>query len=191
TVNPAARLVDLSHHLPPQDLRHASYFLRSALPYFPPQTVHVIVIDPGVGTERDLLCVETGGQVLLVPDNGCWTELARRLGGEAAVVRLTERRFWRESVSATFHGRDILAPVAGHLSRGLPPDELGPRTSQWVTLNLPAPRPGAKRIEGEVVFVDDFGNLITNIDGDDYQARRERVRGVTVGSTRVDRLVRT
>src|SRR5438128_2566059 len=96
----------------------------------------------------------------------CFTRGSRRRssrGGWSAVVRLTERRFWRESVSATFHGRDILAPVAGHLSRGLPPDELGPRTSQWVTLNLPAPRPGAKRIEGEVVFVDDFGNLITNI----------------------------
>src|SRR5437763_3550394 len=126
-VNPEARLVDLSHHLPPQDLRYASFFLRSAVPYFPAGTLHVVIVDPGVGTSRDLLCVRTAGQVLLVPDNGCWTELARRLKGTPVVVRLTERRFWREEVSATFHGRDILAPVAGHLGRGVSPDELGPR----------------------------------------------------------------
>src|SRR5438132_78159 len=77
-VNPDARLVDLSHQLPPQNLRHCSFFLRGALPFFPPGTLHVIVVDPGVGTERDLLNVECCGQRLLMPDNGCWTAFARR-----------------------------------------------------------------------------------------------------------------
>src|SRR5438105_13927095 len=94
SVNPEAQLADLSHRLPPQDLRSASFFLRSAVPYFPAGTLHVIVVDPGVGTARDLLCVRTADQVLLVPDNGCWTELARRLQGTPVVFRLTGRRFW-------------------------------------------------------------------------------------------------
>src|SRR5437867_3537506 len=149
SVNPAARLVDLSHSLPPQDLRYASFFLRSALPHFPQRTKHVIVVDPGVGTDRDLLCVEAGGHVLLVPDNGCWSEAAARLGGTPAVVRLTERRFWRDAVSATFHGRDVLAPVAGHLSRGSAAQrDLGPRAERWVTLTLPTAHVRPTRIEG-------------------------------------------
>jgi len=162
------------------------------LPYFPEGTLHVIVVDPGVGTDRAMLCVAVGGHVLLVPDNGCWTEAAARLGGTPSVVRLAERRFWRDTVSATFHGRDILAPVAGHLSRGSarPPD-LGPRTERWVKLDLPVARAGPQRIEGEVVFVDDFGNLITNIGAELYEEARDRVRQVLVGGAAIDGLVRT
>src|SRR5215468_11490428 len=88
SVDPAALIVDLSHSLPPQDLRYASFFLRAALPLFPKGTLHVIVVDPGVGTDRAMLCVEVGGHVLLVPDNGCWTEAAARIGGAPTVVRL-------------------------------------------------------------------------------------------------------
>src|SRR5689334_23663128 len=125
TVNPAARLVDLSHDLPPQDLVATAYFLADALPWFPTGTIHVVVVDPGVGTERHLLCVEWRGQHLLVPDNGCWTALIAD-NERPTVHRLAERRFWRPEVSATFHGRDILAPVAGHLSLGVAPADLGP-----------------------------------------------------------------
>src|SRR5262245_18257283 len=103
-VNPAARLIDLSHRLPPQDLVAAAYFLAGALQWFPPGTVHVGVVDPGVGTERALLCVEWKGQTILVPDNGCWTPL---LGPSDTprVRRLENRAYWRPEVSATFHGR--------------------------------------------------------------------------------------
>src|SRR5206468_2733487 len=127
---------------------------------------HVVVVDPGVGTERAVLYVEAGTQRLLVPDNGCWTEAARRLGGRPKVVTLIERRFWRAEVSPTFHGRDILAPVAAHLGLGVQPDQLGPPASRWVELTLPTPRLTAGRLEGEVLFVDDFGNLLTNLPGD-------------------------
>jgi S-adenosylmethionine hydrolase len=172
-VNPAARLVDLSHDLPPQNLVATAYFLADALPWFPPKTIHVVVVDPGVGTDRSLLCVEWREQQLLVPDNGCWTSLLA--GGERpAVYRLTERRFWRPVVSATFHGRDILAPVAGHLTLGVAPAQLGVRVKRWHSVNLPCPMAtaddnnvtGALSISGEVVIVDRFGNLITNIPAD-------------------------
>src|SRR5262245_1661250 len=102
-LNPDARLLDLSHAIPPQDLRHAAFFLRSALPYFPPGTLHVVVVDPGVGTERAALCVEAAGQRLLAPDNGCWTEWARTAPEPPRVWRLAEPRYRRAEVSATFH----------------------------------------------------------------------------------------
>src|SRR5215831_16296820 len=93
SVNPDARLLDLGHEIPPQDLRHAAHFLAVALPCFPPGTLHVVVVDPGVGSERAVLYVEVGGQRLLVPDNGCWTWLARDGIAPNRVLRLVERRF--------------------------------------------------------------------------------------------------
>jgi S-adenosylmethionine hydrolase len=163
SVNPEARLLDLCHQIGPQDVRHAAFFLAGAIPYFPSAAVHVVVVDPGVGTERALLYVEIGGQRLLAPDNGCWTRLARNGLVPTRVLRLTESRFWRQPVSPTFHGRDILAPVAGHLSRGVDAAELGPQVSQWVSLPWPLPSIGKKMVRGEVVSTDHFGNLTTNI----------------------------
>jgi S-adenosylmethionine hydrolase len=173
-----ARLLDLTHHIPPQQLRHTAFFLLHALPYFPPGVLHVVVVDPGVGSDRGLLYVDLDGCRLLVPDNGCWTLLAASLSGSPRVRRLEESRYWRPSVSATFHGRDILAPVAGWLSRGLDPDLLGPAVTSWVELTLPAPMSGHERVTGEVVFVDSFGNLITNISA-------ETVAGLGHGPMRV------
>src|SRR5688572_122741 len=118
-VHPSVRILDLSHQIPPQDVRHAAFFLAAAIPYFPAHVLHVVVVDPGVGSERALLYVETDGHRLLAPDNGCWTELARAAARPPIVIRLAEPRYWRPEVSATFHGRDILAPVAGHLSLGV------------------------------------------------------------------------
>ncbi len=162
TVNPEARLVDLSHAIGPQDLIHAALFLTEAVPYYPAGTLHLVVVDPGVGTERGLLYVEVDDQRLLVPDNGLWTPLAQGRRIEQ-VRRLTEARYWRPAVSPTFHGRDILAPVAGHLSRGLDPAALGPLVQQSVELRLPEPSRTRDGLRGEVLWVDCFGNLITNI----------------------------
>jgi len=161
-LNPAARIVDLGHAIPPQDVRHAAFFLAQALPCFPPGVIHVVVVDPGVGSERGLLYVEADGHRLLSPDNGACHLLLER-SSVRRLIHLTEPRFWRSAVSATFHGRDILAPVAGHLSLGLDPAELGPLQHVWTRLAWPQPRSEGERIIGEVVFVDHFGNLITNI----------------------------
>ena len=191
SINPAARLIDLSHQIPPQDVRQAAFFLASALPYFPAGVIHVVVVDPGVGTERALLHVTVAGHRLLVPDNGCWTLLARAVAGAPAVIRLAEPRYWRQPVSATFHGRDILAPVAGHLSLGTDPRALGPAVSQWVELEERPPTVEADRLAGAVVFVDHFGNLITNIPGDAFMALAGRPMRVMVGGHEVSRRVRT
>ena len=163
-INPSARIVDLSHHIPPQDLRYTAFFLAASVPFFRPEVLHVIVVDPAVGTERALLYVEVNAHRLLVPDNGCWTALAGKT--LPRVIRLTEPRYWRESISGTFHGRDILSPVAGHLSLGLDARLLGPIMMDWTRIDLPAPVRETHRIRGEVLFIDHFGNLITNISAD-------------------------
>lgn len=160
---PDASLHDLSHTIPAQNIHHAARFLCGSLPYFPIGSIHVCVVDPGVGSARAALLIEAGGQFLLGPDNGCLDPAARRLGDDPVVRHLTNARFFRSLVSATFHGRDIFAPVAGHLARGTPPSEFGPRVATWTSLTLPQPRVADDTIVGEVAFIDDFGNLITNI----------------------------
>jgi S-adenosylmethionine hydrolase len=162
-VNPAARVIDLSHSLPPQGLRATAVFLTEALSWFPPGTTHVVVVDPGVGTQRAILCVEWAGSRIIVPDNGCWTPLIPPGGPDPVVYRLTESKYWRPTVSSTFHGRDVMAPAAGHLSLGVEPAALGPRMDRWVRLELPRARVTAHDVRGEVVEVDRFGNLISNV----------------------------
>jgi S-adenosylmethionine hydrolase len=176
SVDPAARLLDLTHEIPPQDVRYASYFLAAALPYFPPQTLHVTVVDPGVGSERAILYAEVAGQRMLAPDNGCLTALFAERGPPTNVRRVRASRYFRPEISATFHGRDIFAPVAGHLSLGLDPAKLGPSVGDWVRLETPAPQQTKDEIRGEVVFVDHFGNLITNIPADMVRDRPQLVR---------------
>jgi S-adenosylmethionine hydrolase len=163
SINPAARIVDLTHAIRPQDVRHASYFLGTAVPYFPAGTIHLCVVDPGVGSERAAICAEVDGQRLVGPDNGIFTALYRRAGGERVVRRLTQRRFWRPCVSDTFHGRDVFAPVAAHLSLGTDPADLGPVHENPVELPGHSAVTFGRQWRGEVQFVDDFGNLITNI----------------------------
>jgi len=162
-VNPAAAIVDLTHEIPPQNLRHAAYYLLQAIPHYPAGTVHIVVVDPGVGSERAILLVELSRQYLIVPDNGCWTWLDHFYGPAGSVRQVTESRYWRNAVSPTFHGRDIFAPVAGWLSRGVAAECFGPETSSWVRLGLPACDIGTEEIVGEVMFIDDFGNVISSI----------------------------
>jgi S-adenosylmethionine hydrolase len=185
-INPAARLVDLSHQIPPQNVRHTAFFLAEAIPYFPTGVIHVVVVDPGVGSQRALLYVEIAGHRLLVPDNGCWTFIT---GGLPAVIRLAESNYWRRPVSNTFHGRDILAPVAGHLSLGVSTHLLGQPAKEWVRLEMPRPRLEADCLTGDVVFVDHFGNLITNIPGPAFLALAEREVQITVDGQEVTRRV--
>ncbi len=163
SVNPAARILDLSHQIRPQDLRHASYYLGTAVPYFPAGTIHVCVVDPGVGSERAAIAVAVAGQILVGPDNGIFTGVFGHLGKPQCVRQLKELRFWRQPVSDTFHGRDIFSPVAAHLSIGLDLAELGPEYPEPVVLPSRSAVAYGDRCRGEVQFVDDFGNVITNI----------------------------
>jgi S-adenosylmethionine hydrolase len=186
SINAGARLVDLSHEIPPQDVRHAAFFLASALPCFPADTLHVVVVDPGVGTDRAALYVECGQQRVLAPDNGCWTLFGQQ---PARVIRLTEPRFWRPTVSSTFHGRDVFAPIAAHLSLGLDPAELGTPTREWVRLEQKTPSPQGDSVIGEIVFVDHFGNLISNI-GEELLPRDRSSIEVTLSGAKERKITR-
>jgi len=158
---PLASIHDLSHTMPPQDVIHAAYFLREALPWFPAETIHVIVIDPGVGTARAALCITLDGQHLLCPDNGVWTLIPHRR--PAQVRLLSNSSLWHNPVSTTFHGRDIFAPCAAALALGVDSGELGEEIADWTRLQLTPCRVLPDKIVGEVTFIDGFGNAITNI----------------------------
>jgi S-adenosylmethionine hydrolase len=187
SVSPAVRILDLSHRIPPQDLVTTAYFLAETFPIFPAHTIHVVVVDPGVGTSRHLLCVRWNDQYLLVPDNGCWSRLESLAKSPVRAYRLTNDKYWRTPVSATFHGRDILAPAAGHLANGLSLGDLGTPTESWVRLPLPEPVHSAGFIRGEIVVVDSFGNLISNVSA----SAGDRILGVRIAGQTVAKSVRT
>lgn len=182
SVCPRARLVDLTHQVPPFSILQGAFLLWSAWPHFPPETVHLAVVDPGVGTERRALAVATPRGTFVGPDNGLLTLLVQDALGEAwptggralgsfraplppgwRAVELREPRWWRHPVSPTFHARDIFAPVAGHLARGVPLEELGPAVADLACLYLPRPAWRGNKVEGVVAHIDRFGNLVTNI----------------------------
>lgn len=161
--NPKASIVDLSHDVPPQDVAEAARILAAAVPYFPDGTVFVSVVDPGVGSDRAVVGVETARHFFLAPDNG----LLGALDGVRRRVRVSEERYFRKPVSRTFHGRDVFAPVAGRLSRGVDLGRFGPALRSIRTLEAAAPRLRTDGgLEGEIVSIDRFGNLITNIPGE-------------------------
>lgn len=162
TINPQALIVDISHQVEPQDILGGAFVLAAATPHFPPNTIHVAVVDPGVGTGRRTLLVETPQARFLAPDNGL---LGLALEGkQCRAWELTQPRYWRQAVSATFHGRDIFAPAAAHLSLGVSPQEMGRPVTEMVKALLPPVEMSAGEVvRGQVVYVDRFGNLITNL----------------------------
>ena len=165
-IDPGLRLVDISHAVPPQAVATGAFLLAAAAGAFPAGTVHILVVDPGVGTERHGLVARVGDAWLVGPDNGGWSYLARAAeaaGARVAGWRLTQARYWRPRVATTFHGRDIFAPVAAHLARGVPPTELGEPLASPVRLPLPAVDRRLGRSVGQGVHVDHFGNAVTDL----------------------------
>jgi S-adenosylmethionine hydrolase len=162
SINPEATLVDVSHSVPAQDIRAGAIVLAETARWFPPGTIHIGVVDPGVGSARRIIYAEIGSQHFVVPDNGLLSRLAA-CEKPNKVLGVENSAFWLSNVSATFHGRDIIAPVAARLTMGLNPDELGRPVEHIVELPWPEVQQVANRIDGEVVEVDSFGNLITNI----------------------------
>ncbi len=170
SIFPEARIVDLSHSVPPQDIPQAAAVLHDVAPVFPPGTLHVVVVDPGVGTARKILYAEIGEQRYLFPDNGVLGSLDKN--AEIRVIFKVENpEFWRHPVSNTFHGRDIMAPVAARLAMGLAPEKLGEPATEITPLHTSAPRVEGNRIIGTVRSVDSFGNLITNIHHEHFVGR--------------------
>jgi len=165
SINPTANIVDISHDVSPQDVRQGAMVLEDATGWFPEGTIHVAVVDPGVGTQRAIVYARIDRQHYIAPDNGLLSRLAARTPPEK-IIRLNNPEYWLTPVSATFHGRDIMAPVAAHLSLGLDPQRLGPAVEKLAGLHWPRVRQTPNKIEGEVLQIDSFGNLITNVTAD-------------------------
>jgi S-adenosylmethionine hydrolase len=164
-IAPHACLVDLSHDIAPQDVRQASHVLARAAPYFPAGTIHLAVVDPGVGSHRRPLLVTTERARYVGPDNGIFSHALRQEDAQAWV--LDQPGYWLPQISQTFHGRDIFAPVAAHLAAGVAPAQLGRRIHDPIRLALPEPRRHPDgHISGEISYVDHFGNLISNVPAD-------------------------
>ena len=161
-INPFANIIDICHTVPPQDIFSGAYLLYTAYKYFPRKTIHVAVVDPGVGSKRDIVCVETENFFFLAPDNGLLSFIIQDERPKS-VHRVTNDKYFLPSLSSTFHGRDVFAPVAAHLSLGVKPQQLGIEINRLEQLEIPSPTYKNGRIEGQVISVDRFGNLISNI----------------------------
>lgn len=194
-INPQAKLIDICHFIKPQNIAQAAFVLGTAYPYFPKKTIHLVVVDPGVGSERQAIILRTAAACFVAPDNGVLSyviaqSLAKPVmdkgmvslkgktkpGAELEAVAIANPKFWRSPVSATFHGRDIFAPVAAALSLGFPPIEFGEPIDSALVLPLsrPSQRPDGTLV-GHILHIDSFGNLITDIKSDDLPHQAEPV----------------
>lgn len=178
SINPHVAVIDMTHGIGPQDVRHGALALGDACSYFPDSTIFIAVVDPGVGTDRPAILLETPHHRFIAPDNGLLTMVCRRyepgfgdtdtmgpqdLPDGCRAWRLTNPAYWRHPISATFHGRDVFAPAAAHLSTGVAPDTLGEPTSTITALSMPIPRPEGNVVRGQIIFADAFGNLVSDI----------------------------
>lgn len=167
SIAPDVQMVDLTHLIPPQDVRQGARALARAAPYFPPGTIHLAVVDPGVGTARRPIAARIGQQWFVGPDNGLATLLmkgAQRAGLACEVVVLDRREYWLREVSPVFHGRDIFAPVAAHLACGVALTQLGSPLVDPVSFPFAEPQQTTSGLRGEVTTIDRFGNVLTNIE---------------------------
>ncbi len=193
-INPEARLVDICHSVRPQNVSQAAFVLSTVYEFFPQRTIHLVVVDPGVGTGRRAIILRTPKADFVAPDNGVLSYVIRQssvkpvdinqleLGPGLESVAITNSQFWRSPVSATFHGRDIFAPVAAHLSLGLPLADFGESITSLMVLPLPHPYQAPDgTLVGHVRHIDNFGNLITNIKGSDLPQKAQTL-AIEVGN---------
>lgn len=160
-----ARLIDITHEITPHNIREGAYTLRVVAPYFPTGTVHVAVVDPGVGTERRGILITTRKHILIGPDNGILMPVAHFLG-DFIVYEISNEKYMLNPISTTFHGRDIFTPVAAHITNGVPFEEIGNRIDDFVDLDFGQGEIRENAATGKVIYIDRFGNVITNITGD-------------------------
>ncbi|MCZ7393224.1 MAG: S-adenosyl-l-methionine hydroxide adenosyltransferase family protein [Candidatus Methanoperedens sp.] len=168
-INPTVRIMDISHSVPPHDIRAGAFILMTTAGYFPSGTVHIAVVDPGVGTKRRALAIvaESHGKVhyFIGPDNGLLIPAAKSLG-DFEVYEITNRNLFRKNISSTFHGRDIFAPVAARISKGLNISDAGRQIFDFVNLDFGNGIKKDNSLSGRIIFVDSFGNIVTNISKD-------------------------
>ena len=166
-IAPQAQLVDISHHIPPQDIRWAGFVLMTAYAFWPSSTIHIVVVDPGVGTDRRAVAVQTSKGTFIAPDNGVLSYvLAREM--VTSVISLTDSTYWHHPVSPVFHGRDIFGPCAAHLTAGVPLAKLGEAVGPKTLVTFPVPEPNRHfdgHITAHIQHIDRFGNCITDLPG--------------------------
>ena len=184
---PSVRIVDLSHGVVPQDVMGGALVLASAVRHFPRGTVHLAVVDPGVGTARRPILIETEDFVLVGPDNGLLSLAADR-SAVCAVIHLDRPQWFSSNLSDTFHARDVFAPVAAHCACGVPPAELGSRVDGFERLPVAQPRRVEDAIEGQVIHVDRFGNLICNIARDELDAFLDGGVSISINGVQISQI---
>ena len=174
-INPSANIIDISHSVPRHDVRAGAFMLMTCARYFPSGTVHIAVVDPGVGTERRSIAVRAGSEdsglhYFIGPDNGILIPAARRMG-KIEVYEITNKRMLEQNVSSTFHGRDVFAPIGAHISKGMDIGDVGGLISNFIDLDLGEGKKKDDSLEGRVIYIDRFGNIVTNISSDlaDFQ----------------------
>jgi S-adenosylmethionine hydrolase len=189
-IAPNARFVDISHEIPPQDIMAGAWVVRNTAFLYPPNTVHLVVVDPGVGTSRHPVVLKIKDQYFVGPDNGIFSLFFNEYDYQA--YKLNNSTYWREGVSKTFHGRDVFAPVAAHLSNGVELKDLGEPIEELVTYHWAVPIADKDGLQGWVVHIDRFGNLVTNISeeliGDHLKKKNVKIY---VGNTMLNKIVNT
>lgn len=187
---PEARLVDISHEIPSQDIMAGSWVLKNSAMLFPPDTVHLVVVDPGVGTPRKPVALQIKDQFFVGPDNGIFSLLTEEHDFEA--VELTNQSYWRSDPSSTFHGRDIFAPAAAHLFNGVELSDFGKPLNDLQTYRWAVPIADKDGIQGWVIHIDKFGNLITNISSSLIdEVIKSKTTKLYVGNTILDEIANT
>ncbi len=197
-INPSLRFIDLTHQVAPQDIQQGAFVLGVSYRYFPADAIHVAVVDPGVGTNRRPILLQTPHGSFVAPDNGLLSRVLAEYLSDAPtsedddkvalpdalrVFHLTNPDYWVHPVSSTFHGRDIFTPVAAHLSLGTPPESMGEPTDELTWLPLPQPRLTPEGVSGEIMYCDTYGNLISNIPAvmlEGRQLAEVRIRGRSI-----------
>jgi hypothetical protein len=193
---PQAQIADISHTIAPQNILEAGLILARSAPFFPPGTIQLVVVDPGVGTARHPIAARIGSWYFVGPDNGVitmWRDRALKDGLPIDVVVLDQKKYWLPNVSHVFHGRDIFAPVAAHLASGVPFKDFGAPLANLATLPLPQPRRTNDGWEGEIIHIDHFGNAASNIREEHLVGALQDMGGIVVRlrERQVDGVVRT
>ena len=192
-INPDVTIVDITHNVTPFDLLDGALAIGSAYSYFPPKTIHVVVVDPGVGTERRPLLVSAMNQYFVAPDNGVLSVIYEREKDSLVVRHANVEHYYLQPVSKTFHGRDIFAPVAAWLSKGWQTGSMGDEISDYKRFAIPRPKDADGAMKGRVLRTDAFGNLITNFRPEDFpeSALNGGAIKLQVGAHQITRLVDT
>ncbi|UCD84352.1 MAG: SAM-dependent chlorinase/fluorinase [Deltaproteobacteria bacterium] len=189
-INPKVRIIDITHEIEAHNVFEAAFVLAAACRFFPRGSVHLVIVDPGVGSKRKPILMETEDYYFVGPDNGSFS-LIPEFSVIKRVTEISEPKYLLPRISDTFHGRDIFAPVAAYLTRGVDPREFGSPIKKYRRLRIPRPRKKGREIKGEIIHIDRFGNLISNIT---EEGTRDLFGGkgcqITIGGRRLSRISR-